>query len=118
MPSKPSLDNLIPFEPGKSGNPNGRPKGSRSLTYILRQYMEKELDIDDPITKARVSKKIGDIINLKLISNAIKGDHQSIKQVFDRLEGMPKQEIDTTIRTPEPINIEFTLFKPDDKKVG
>jgi len=73
-------ENLKPFKPGQCGNPKGRPKGSKSLTGILRAYMDKELEIDDPIEKKRVKKRIGDIINLKLISNAIKGDDRAIKQ--------------------------------------
>jgi hypothetical protein len=89
-------ENLKPFKPGQCGNPKGRPKGSKSLTGILRAYMDKELEIDDPIEKKRVKKRIGDIINLKLISNAIKGDDRAIKQVFERLEGMPTQKVDQT----------------------
>jgi len=84
------------FKKGQTGNPNGRPKGSRSLTTILREYMDKELEINDPITKKLVNKRIGDIVNLKLIANAIKGDQQAIKMVFERLDGMPTQKVDVS----------------------
>ena len=32
------------FKPGQSGNPNGRPKGTRSLSTIIRDFLEQELD--------------------------------------------------------------------------
>lgn len=36
--------NLIPFKPGQSGNPAGKPKGARSLSTIIREFLEQELD--------------------------------------------------------------------------
>ena len=86
-------ENLIPFKPGQSGNPKGKPKGTMSLTANLRKLMEKEIDVTDPITKETGKKKIGEIINLRLIANAIKGDARSIKLVQERLEGKPSQEV-------------------------
>ena len=31
---------LKPFEQGESGNPNGRPKGSRNRSTIARRWLE------------------------------------------------------------------------------
>ena len=76
----------------------GRKKGSKSLTTILRDYMDMELDVKDPITKEYVKKRVGDIINLKIIAKALKGEDKSLQLVFDRLEGKPHQSIDQTIK--------------------
>lgn len=32
------------FRPGQSGNPKGRPKGSKNESTILRELMERKLD--------------------------------------------------------------------------
>lgn len=86
------------FKPGQSGNPAGKPKGTMSLTANLRALMEKEIDVVDPITKEPGKKKIGEVINLRLIANSIKGDARSIKIVQERLEGKPKQEVDVNAK--------------------
>lgn len=38
-----------PFEPGQSGNPAGRPKGSLSLDTIVRQILEGEIELPPAI---------------------------------------------------------------------
>ena len=35
--------NVTQFQPGKSGNPSGRPKGSKNAITLLKQSMELEL---------------------------------------------------------------------------
>jgi len=77
------------FKKGQSGNPKGRPRGSLSLSAILKKYLDQELDITDPITKQQVKKRIGDIINLKLLAKAMQGDTKAIDMIYDRIEGKP-----------------------------
>ena len=43
-------DNLIPFQKGESGNPNGRPKGSRNRATIVRQWLEVNRESFNPLT--------------------------------------------------------------------
>lgn len=46
MPTDKSLSNLIPFKPGKSGNPNGRPPSFRSMMKKLpRDAQGKAMDV-------------------------------------------------------------------------
>jgi hypothetical protein len=82
------------FKPGESGNPAGKAPGTENLTTSLRKYMEMEIEVVDPITKEPGKKKIRDIINMKAIANAIKGDQKAIQFVHERLEGKPRQEMD------------------------
>ncbi len=82
--------NLKPFKPGQSGNPNGRPKG-KSLTTILRDLLERKINVKDPISGKKTKKTIRDHIGLNLAAKAVKGDLVAIGIVFDRLEGKAVQ---------------------------
>ena len=51
-------DNLIPFQKGESGNPNGRPKGSRNRSTIVRQWLEVIQQVNNPVTGQNESLEI------------------------------------------------------------
>lgn len=58
---------LTPFKPGQSGNPAGRPKGSRNRQTIVKEALEAILEgskqtVVDAITAAAIAKAMtGDI---------------------------------------------------------
>lgn len=80
-------DNLTPFQPGQSGNPKGRPKGSRNLSAILKDMLDQDVEEDGQLVK------FSDAIVKRLIQKANKGDIKAIQEIFDRTEGKAKQEI-------------------------
>jgi len=80
----------MPFEPGKSGNPNGRPKKSEAMTDILRGELDT-LDLTDDEGNELPAKQA---IARKLISLAMGGDIPAMKYVYDRIDGRPKESID------------------------
>ena len=41
-----SQANLIPWQPGQSGNPAGRPKGSRNIRTILDEMLHRYVDVE------------------------------------------------------------------------
>jgi hypothetical protein len=64
------------FQPGQSGNPNGRPKGTRNFKTDLREELSecisiREGDRDISISKQRALIK-------RLVASAIEGDARSI----------------------------------------
>ena len=63
-----------PFPPGESGNPTGRPKGTKNLNKLLMEKLEDRAD---------------EIIET-LIARALKGDHGAMKIISDRV--MPVQK--------------------------
>jgi hypothetical protein len=74
-------------------NFNGRPRKGESLTDILREYLSK---CDKGEKKAKQQKFIE-----KLVKKALDGDFNTMKYIFDRLEGTPKQTIDSNVTTKE-----------------
>ena len=87
------LSNLKPCKPGETKNPNGRPKGRVSLSKILADLLERKINIIDPMTKKAGRKKLSEIINLRLMEKALKGDLKAIAEIWDRMEGKANQMI-------------------------
>jgi len=84
------------WKPGESGNPLGRPKGSRNVTTNLKELLELTISTKDPITGEMVDAPVTSILNARLVRNALDGDNKAIKEIYDRIEGRPKQKLDVT----------------------
>jgi hypothetical protein len=84
------------FKPGQSGNPKGGPKKEWTMGGILRESLEEE-------DETGVSYKI--IIVRKLRALASRGDMVAIKEINNRMDGMPKQAVEHSgsIELPTPI---------------
>jgi ribosomal protein L17 len=79
----------MPFNKGKSGNPQGRPKKGETLTDLLREKIETTKTAKDKLTrKERIIEK--------LIVLAEGGDLSALKYLFDRIDGRPKESIELT----------------------
>jgi hypothetical protein len=61
---------------GVSGNPKGRPKGSKNKTTLLREAMEQKVD-------RRLSRAIPEVLDV-VIQAAKKGDMSAAKMLLDR----------------------------------
>ncbi len=77
------------FRPGKSGNPRGLP--GRPRTRGLLAALKAELGIvgkDGRTTEQQLAAK--------LVHEALKGRYKraAIAEIFDRIEGKPKQQLD------------------------
>lgn len=76
-------DNLKPFGPNNNANPNGRPKGSRNRSTILKEL----LDLNDNELKMHMAQ----------IKKAIESsDTSAYNAVLDSAYGKPQQQTDIT----------------------
>jgi hypothetical protein len=74
-----------PFEPGNSGNPNGRPRGSRNkVTIAIEALLEGE----------------GEALTRKAIELAKAGDMQALRLCMDRL-APPRRDSPVAFDLPE-----------------
>ena len=64
------------FTKGMSGNPKGRPKGSKNKSTILREAMENKTD-------RMLSREVPRVLKV-VIDAAIKGDMSAAKMILDR----------------------------------
>ena len=93
------------FNKGESGNPNGRPKGSKNRSTIARKWLEVNQSLKNPLTGEQETMSQEDMITLALIKKARDGDVSAYKELMNSGYGAPVQQI-------EQPNIEQPLF-PD-----
>lgn len=91
------LNNLKPFEKGESGNPNGRPKGSKNRSTIARKWLEVNQSLKNPLTGESETMSQEDLMTLALIKKAREGDVSAYKALMDSGYGAPVQQIEQTI---------------------
>lgn len=91
-------DNLKePWQPGQSGNPNGRPKGSKNRSTIAKKWLETNQNAKNPITGKDELLTQEDLFTLALIKKAREGDVQASKALWDSAYGSPIQQIEQLI---------------------
>jgi len=72
------------FKPGQSGNPAGKPKGTFTLTAILREQLEKD------------NGKLAKELIADAIAKSREGNGAIFKIIYDRMDGVQKAELDLT----------------------
>lgn len=73
------------FQPGQSGNPSGRPKGTISLTHKLKKIMTMPVRIKGQAFNP--DRLYADLFVEMAVCAATVGDFKFFKEVFDRLDG-------------------------------
>jgi hypothetical protein len=104
------IDNLVHFEKGQSGNPNGRPKGVQNSKTRLLRLLELVQKKRNPITGEEEDFTVLELMDMQMISKALRGDQRAYEAVVDRLEGKPKQTTDITADIKG--NVQITI-EPD-----
>ena len=80
------------FKKGQSGNPNGRPKGSRNRATLVREWLEVTQNIKNPLTGEVEPLQQQDLIILALIKRARNGDVNAAKELLDSAHGKLKDQ--------------------------
>jgi hypothetical protein len=74
----------MPFQPGQSGNPRGRPKKDPLLTRALLRWAKKKGPDGTPNY---------DLLAEAIGAKALAGDMVAAGMIFDRVEGKPVQPV-------------------------
>ncbi len=87
-----NLKTLKPFKKGvdERRNTAGRPRLTKLTDSLRQQIAEANPDAPEETIAEKIAKT--------LITLALSGDVQAIKEVFDRCEGKPKQSIDLDVQ--------------------
>lgn len=104
------------FKPGQSGNPNGRPKGSKNLSSIVRELENEEFDWSVLPTRVAALKVCGSpwraIVYIALVEACL-GDMRAAEWLRKAAYGNNVIEQDNVIgETVEPIVMSHIKPRP------
>src|SRR6266481_1699746 len=95
------------FKPGRSGNPRGRPSGSKNLTTLLSEALNEFVIVAENGRRRKITKR--QAIVTQLVNRSAKADLRATKILLDIV-----QEIE---RRTESVSPETASFSPADEKV-
>jgi len=72
------------FRKGQSGNPRGRPRGSRNFASLLEEALAEPIAINENGRRRKASKL--QVIVKQLVNKAAQGDHRSIQLLMAFME--------------------------------
>ena len=75
------------FQPGRSGNPKGRPKGRIGRVALLRRILEERVEIREGDRVRKMSKF--EAMHYTMVHKALKGDAKAFKVLRDIRRGRP-----------------------------
>ncbi len=89
------------FKPGKSGNPKGRPKGSKNAATLLEEELGQKVIIKENGRQKKITKKAA--IFKQLVNRAVQGDPKATFPVVKLIQGYESknEEISDTDINPD-----------------
>jgi hypothetical protein len=72
------------FQPGCSGNPKGRPKGSRSVGAILQDVMSQKIAVTEQGKTRRMP--VIEAMLRRLLDDALRGEEKALKLLLSLVE--------------------------------
>ena len=100
-----SKEDLIPYKKGQSGNPKGRPKGSKNRSTIVKEILSLMVQTKDN-NGNEVWQSNEYLMVQAMVNKAIeKGDVSAFNALYDNLYGKLKDTVD--MNTTETINHDF-----------
>ncbi len=79
------------FQKGKSGNPAGRPKGSRNLSTVVLEAADKNMRVTIDGAPRSISVRTAAV--MQLAKQAVGGnDHRSMAKFLDLVDEMERRE--------------------------
>ena len=69
------------FRPGTSGNPRGRPKGSRNFITLLEQELNKTISVTENGRKRKLTRL--QAIVKRMVNSALNGDQRALLNLLE-----------------------------------
>ena len=72
------------FKPGRSGNPRGRPRKTRSIEAMIKRELDQTVKITEGGRELRISKR--EAIIKQFVNRALKGDAKPLQLMLAHFE--------------------------------
>jgi hypothetical protein len=103
------------FKPGQSGNRKGRPRGTKNTGTLLRELLDRKVEVRSGSTLRKISLR--QAILTRFAEAALKGDTKSAAFLFQRYDVL--DEVHEPVKaTPDEQEIIDTYMKSYVKKRG
>jgi len=101
-----SKEDLIPYKKGQSGNPAGRPKGTKNRSTIVKEILQQLSKGENPMTGEDEWLSNEYRMTAAVLLKAIeKGDTNAYNSLMDSAYGKNKDTVD--LNTSETVNHDF-----------
>ena len=74
------------FQKGRSGNPKGRPKGSKNFATLLTEALDEKVQVTEVGRRRRIAKR--ELVIKQLVNKSAAADLRAIKQLTDIVQGI------------------------------
>ena len=88
------------FQKGRSGNPKGRPKGSKNFATLLTEALDEKVQVTEDGKRRRVTKR--ELVVKQLVNKSAAADLRAIKQLTDIVERAESRAGDSPAASPPP----------------
>jgi Family of unknown function (DUF5681) len=99
------------FQEGQSGNPKGRPGGSRNATTILNEALHERVVVTENGRRKSATKL--EVIFKQLVNKAAQGDHRATQLLLNQ---MPSLEARAALLSAIKQQAAFSLPSPEDRR--
>jgi hypothetical protein len=117
--------NLKPYAKGTSGNPGGRPPGSKNVTTQMLKLLKRtapDTIIDTDIVKSLCGHlkrpSNADAIAAQLVYGGLNGDMQAIKEINNRAEGRAPLALTLGGLEGSPLEVIYSVVYEDEPTNG
>ncbi|MCI1755303.1 MAG: DUF5681 domain-containing protein [Sphingobium sp.] len=97
------------FQPGQSGNPNGRPRKDRSLLKLIEAELDAEMQVTEGGNALRLTKR--EALAKSMVNNALKGDQRALNNLLKQLPAPKHDDSDDFAQVPLEAILNFLLRK-------
>src|ERR1700740_778913 len=86
------------FKKGQSGNPRGRPPGSKNLTTLLNEALNETVTITENGRRRKITKR--EAVLKQLVHNTASADPRSLKILLDLMLNLEARARSSAAPTP------------------
>src|SRR5271166_1505567 len=77
------------FQKGRSGNPKGRPKGSKNFGTLVSEALDEKVSLTEDGRRRRITKR--ELVIKQLVNKSASADLRAIKQLTDIVQGVERR---------------------------